>query len=59
MEKSSHKNSISQRRKKESKMVVNVGDLVPEGNIKTTNVQLILSKGAEVELNLKYCPSEN
>ena len=54
-----YKNSISQRRKKESKMVVNVGDLVPEGNIKTTNVQLILSKGAEVELNLKYWPSEN
>ena len=54
-----YKNSISQRRKKKSKMVVNVGDLVPEGNVKTINVQLILSKGAEVELNLKYCPIEN
>ena len=40
-------------------MMVDIGDLVPEGEVKTLKIQLHLTKGSVVELNLKYAPTDD
>ena len=54
------KNSVSQRcQKKDGAMVMNVGDLIPDGKVKTSDIKLSLAKDSQVELKFKYIPTDN
>ena len=53
------KNSVSRKRQKQDDlMVINVDDVVPAGKVDTSNIQLSLSTGGQVELKFKYNPSD-
>ena len=54
------KNSVSRRcQKKDEAIVVNAGDLIPDGKVKTSDIKLSLAKGSQVELKFKYIPTDN
>ncbi|MCG8113682.1 MAG: hypothetical protein N0E59_23265, partial [Candidatus Thiodiazotropha taylori] len=52
-------NKISRKNQKEDEMIVNLHDIIPEGQVQTSDIELKLKRGAVVELNFKYCPSDN
>ena len=46
------------RQKKDDSMIINVGDVVPEGKIDTGSIQLRLSTGGKVEMEFTYLPAD-
>lgn len=53
-----YKNSVERKRQHKESMVVNIGELLPEGSVSVSDIQLKLDKGTEIELKLKYSPQE-
>ena len=53
-----YENSISRTRQRKDSVTVNIGERIPEGNVRTSNIELRLSKEAMVELKLKYRPED-
>ncbi len=53
-----YENKVSRKRQKKDSVSVNIGDLIPEGNVHTSNIELCLSTDAHVELKLKYRPDD-
>ena len=53
-----YENNISRKRQRKDSVTVNIGELIPEGNVHTSNIELRLSKEALVELKLKYSPED-
>ena len=51
-------NKISRKNQKEDEMIVILHD-IPEGQVQTSDIELKMKRGAEVELMFKYCPSDN
>lgn len=51
-----YKNSLCQKRQTKDTMVVKIGDLLPQGQVKTSSIELCISKEAQVELKFKYKP---
>ena len=46
------------RQKKDDSMIINVGDVFPEGRIDTGSIQLRLSTGGKVEMEFTYLPAD-
>ena len=53
------RNAVKNTRQRQESVRINIGELVPEGEIKTSGITLNLVKGSkEVKLSLKYCPTD-
>ena len=53
-----YRNSVERKRQRKESMMVNIGELLPEGSVSISDLQLKLEKGAEIELKLKYSPQD-
>ena len=53
-----YRNSVERKRQRKESMMVNIGELLPEGSVSISDMQLKLEKGAEIELKLKYSPRD-
>ena len=53
-----YRNSVERKRQRKESMMVNIGELLPEGSVSISDMQLKLEKGAEIELKLKYSPQD-
>lgn len=54
-----YKNSVERKRQHKESMLVNIGELLPEGSVSISDMQLKLEKGAEIEFKLKYSPQDD
>ena len=54
-----YENRISMKRQKKDTITIRIGDLIPEGNIRTSDIEMCLSRDAQVQLQLKYCPDDD
>ena len=54
-----YENKISMKRQKKDSITIRIGDLIPEGNIRTSDIEMCLSRDAQVQLQLKYRPDDD
>ena len=52
------RNDVENTRPRQESIRINIGELVPECEIKTSDITLNRVKGSEVELSHKYCPTD-
>ncbi|MEW8547865.1 MAG: hypothetical protein AB2693_30530, partial [Candidatus Thiodiazotropha sp.] len=54
-----YRNVLTNKRQKKESVEIDLGELLPEGDINTGNIKLRLVKGSEIELKLAYCPTDD
>ena len=54
-----YRNSVERKRQRKESMMVNIGELLPEGSVSISDIQLKLEKGAEIKFKLKYSPQDD
>lgn len=45
-----YENKISMKRQKKDSATIRIGDLIPEGNVRTSDIEMCLSRDAQVQL---------
>ena len=53
-----YKDTVVRKKQKKDHVILDVGDLVPEGSIQTSNIQFVVKGEAQVELRLRYSPND-
>ena len=54
-----YKSCIINKRLKKEAVELNLGELIPDGLIKTSDIKLQVYKGSNVELSVTYCPQDD
>ena len=54
-----YKSCIVNKRLKKEAVELNLGELIPYGQIKTSDIKLQVYKGSKVELSVTYCPKDD
>ena len=54
-----YKSCMVNKRLKKEAVELNLGELIPDGLIKTSDIKLQVYKGSKVELSVTYCPKDD
>ena len=54
-----YKSCIVNKRLKKEAVELNLSELIPDGQIKMSDIKLHVYKGSKVELSVTYCPKDD